>query len=429
MGLRIHPPPPIGSTDESGFEESGQPLEQQQSQTAQNIPVLSGDPKRNNNPNHNGKFSMRGWPHGLNELGLEDSEGIVFGVQETESKERGRLRFSCVEGAEDGYCQVQILRIGHYYDVTYEGNVTASLSLYDPEKIFPGIEKGWATGNGSFCHPNIKICLEPYDPNNDRLIGGQLRSNEISFGDRSSDYFLAEDKTARIPANHGWKAKRYVLDLSRFRSWRGAKDVDQRMEAIIYTHASGLVNYGRWFRMDGPNDDIPFLRTADGSFNNSENSIPSLGTLKGKVTYRGGATGYYALKERRTGDLVTRPADAGHFTARATFQADLNDDANLWIEGSIHDFVDQDGQMKNWSVELQREQFSGISGGTPRSVNLGGRLQGKPTIWTIDGTPADPNPERKWDGYTTSNGRFLIGAFQAVHGTDGRMVGSFGAEH
>ena len=431
-------PPPQRIDNESGGEAGGQPLAQQQLPTASNIPVRSSDPRRNNNPRLNGKFNMRGWPHGLDELELKVSESIVFGVQETESKVRGRLRFSCAKGsgAEDGYCQVQIMRMEHYFDVTYEGDVTASLfPIYNPEKMFPGIDKGWATGNNKFCNPNIQNCLRPYDPDGDRLIGGQVRSNELNFSDRNSNYYLVEDKTARIPANHGWKAKRYFVDLSRFRSWRGPypdydgrQDVDQRMEAIVYTHPNGQVNYGRWLRIDGPNDNPPFMWTADGSFGNSRNSNPSLGSLKGKVTYKGGATGYYALKERRTGDLVTRPADAGHFTARATFQADLNDDANLWIEGSIHDFVDQDGQKKNWSVELQREQFSEVNGGNPRSYNTGGRLRGKPTIWTVDGTPADPNPNRKWDGYATSNGRYLVGAFQAVHGTDGRMVGSFGAE-
>ena len=354
---------------------------------------------------------------------LQDKEAVEYLFSANMPKVFGRVRFTCNSAQK---CEIEFQRNGDIITVKrIRGNVTSS-QHYDPKKIFSGIE--WVTGNSKFCNPTVQTCLEPYEFDEYIVIGGPVRSNELYFEDRGSSYFLVEDKTARIPANHGWKAKRYVLDLSRYRSWRGALDVDQKMEAIFYTHASGLVNYGRWLRIDGPNHVIPFLRTADGSFGNAENSLPSLGTLKDKVTYRGGATGYYALMERRTEDLVTREADAGHFTARATFQADLNDDTNLWIEGSIHDFVDQYGQKMNWSVELQREQFSEVDGGDPRSFSTGGRLQGKPTIWTIDGITADPNPERNWDGYVTSNSRFLIGAFQAVHGTDGHMVGSFGAE-
>ena len=130
----------------------------------------------------------------------------------------------------------------------------------------------------------------------------------------------------------------------------------------------------------------------------------------------GEVAGYYAL----TGDK----ADAGYFTARATLKADLGD--ALSISGTIDRFVGPDGRQRNWSVELQESSFHDILGGNSRGA--GSRVREQPTVWTIDGTPAAPDPDRKWTSIPYENGNSIIGSFEAVYGTEGRMAGAFGAE-
>ena len=57
--------------------------------------------------------------------------------------------------------------------------------------------------------------------------------------------------------------------------------------------------------------------------------------------------------------------DAGHFTARATLNANFNDDT---ITGTIDQFMGADGQSRNWSVELKESVIAdggAISGSAP----------------------------------------------------------------
>ena len=112
--------------------------------------------------------------------------------------------------------------------------------------------------------------------------------------------------------------------------------------------------------------------------------------------------------------------DARHFTARATLQVDfgvnLGDapfDANHAISGTIDRFVDEGGRQRNRSVEFLPS----------RSNNrYSAKVREQKTIWTIDGTPAAPG--RKWTGTAVDEGTVVQGSFEAVYGTEGRMVGA-----
>ena len=274
------------------------------------------------------------------------------------------MRFSCAEGPG---CQVQILRIGDRYTITYEGDVTPS-PHFDPMKMYPGIEIGWRTGNSKLTDTNSGARIYEYGDN--VLIGGPLASDELAFSDRGWDYVLQEDRNTRIAPNYGWRGKRYVLNLGRYNYGASHTHAGQTMEAIIYTNADGpadtsYLTYGRWLRIDRDG-----TWTADGSFKDSVavSSTLGLGRLRGKVTYRGGATGYYAL----TGDR----ADAGYFTARATLEAELGD--ALSISGTIDRFVGPNGRQRNWSVELQESSFHDILGGNSRGA--GSRVREQPTV-------------------------------------------------
>ena len=61
-----------------------------------------------------------------------------------------------------------------------------------------------------------------------------------------------------------------------------------------------------------------------------------LDALEGTATYMGGAAGKYALRSSTGGTN-----DAGHFTARATLNADFSDDS---ITGTIDNFMGADGK-------------------------------------------------------------------------------------
>ncbi|MCY4551953.1 MAG: hypothetical protein OXC28_26770 [Defluviicoccus sp.] len=136
--------------------------------------------------------------------------------------------------------------------------------------------------------------------------------------------------------------------------------------------------------------------------------------LGGTATYMGGAAGKYALSSSTGGTN-----DAGHFTARATLEADFEDDT---IAGTIDYFMGADGEARDWSVEL-KEAALADSGEITRAA-------ADDTVWTIGGTAAAASGE--WSGdlrEEDNNGvpKAATGTFYTEHGRDGHMVGAFGA--
>ena len=135
--------------------------------------------------------------------------------------------------------------------------------------------------------------------------------------------------------------------------------------------------------------------------------------LRGTATYMGGAAGKYALSSSIGGTN-----DAGHFTAKATLEADFSDEH--MISGTIDTFMGADGMARNWSVELKE---GGVDGTT-------GNITGETTAWTIGETAAADSGQ--WSGALKDLGadgvpKVATGTFYTEYGTDGKMVGAFGA--
>ena len=383
-------------------------------------------PGPDGNPRRRGRFHFT-WLHGLQtapltvaENGepekLSDEESATFSIDDGEFKEYGRVKFSCT--GKD--CQVYVHRSDtHDFIVAYTGNVTAKILPFDSEKMKGSFAKE------SYClNDTPDDCTFPdFVLDNPTILNSYSRtpltinSKEILFDDLVST-ILTEDKKTRVDSNYGWQGKRYVNHSDGTSTFR-----NNRYEFIIYTNADGpddtnYLSYGRSMIINSDGDWILGY-----GYEKSSESMYGLGDLTGKVTYNGGATGGYAL----TGDLIDETgekADAGYFTARATFNADLNSDLtsnnNLLIEGTIDKFMDQDGVERDWKIDLQSNNFEDrskakISIDTPISR----------TVWTIGDESADPS--QRWGGYAAEEGNSIHGSFFATHGTEGRLRGAFGA--
>ena len=174
-------------------------------------------------------------------------------------------------------------------------------------------------------------------------------------------------------------------------------------------------SYGWWIHTS--EDGNTYTASA---FETSRGTVPAasaLDTLQGTATYVGGAAGKYALSSATGGTN-----DAGHFTARATLNADFSDDS---ITGTIDGFMDGDGNMKDWSVELKEAAIAA----TGEITRTGTGEDGNDTVWTIDSTAAVASGV--WSGTLYDNGddgvpKVGTGTFYTEYGTSGKMVGAFG---
>ena len=99
-----------------------------------------------------------------------------------------------------------------------------------------------------------------------------------------------------------------------------------------------------------------------------------LDALVGTATYVGGAAGKYSLFS-----LTGGTNDAGHFTARATLEADfsVNDgeaatDNAVGITGTIDDFIGADGEARNWTVDLMGSPIEDDGGSVTRRAERSG---------------------------------------------------------
>ncbi len=175
-------------------------------------------------------------------------------------------------------------------------------------------------------------------------------------------------------------------------------------------------SYGWWIHKSEDGD--TFTASA---FVTERGDVPAatgITALRGTATYMGGAAGKYALYSSTGGTN-----DAGHFTARATLEADFNADM---ITGTIDQFMGADGQSRNWSVELMKQTVTdgGLINGTD-----GAGADVSMTKWTIDGTAAAAAGQ--WTGSIQDNGddgvpKVGTGTFHSTYSTSGRMVGAFG---
>ncbi len=196
-----------------------------------------------------------------------------------------------------------------------------------------------------------------------------------------------------------------------------ATDPEQRlMDAPDDAYAS----YGWWLHKSEDGD--TFTASAFAAYRGTVAAAENIGTLQGSATYMGGAAGKYSLRSSTGGTN-----DAGHFTADATLEADFGDDM---ITGTINNFTGADGEPRNWSVELME---SGV-GDTGTILGTDGTGDPMQTKWTIDGTAGAADGQ--WRGNLYENDttslvpQVATGTFYSTYGltgSDGRMVGAFGA--
>ena len=144
----------------------------------------------------------------------------------------------------------------------------------------------------------------------------------------------------------------------------------------------------------------------------------------------GGAAGKYSLRGDTGGTN-----DAGHFTADVELNATFAEDH--MISGTIDNFMDGDGESKDWSVELMASSIADGGAITNSATDPTGDTGNRMTQWTI-GTGDDAVAAAaggQWSGNLHEEGdsgvpAIATGTFHSVYGhggNDGRMVGAFGA--
>ncbi len=174
-------------------------------------------------------------------------------------------------------------------------------------------------------------------------------------------------------------------------------------------------SYGWWIHRS--EDGNAYTASAFADVKGDVPAAAALDTLQGTATYTGGAAGKYALSSSTGGTN-----DAGHFTARATLNADFSDNS---ITGTIDTFMGADGMSRDWSVEL-KEAAIAATGGITRT---GTDQTDNDTAWTIGEDAADASGE--WSGMLYDNGddgvpKVGTGTFYTEYGTAGKMIGAFG---
>jgi len=177
-----------------------------------------------------------------------------------------------------------------------------------------------------------------------------------------------------------------------------------QMDDTIYA------SYGWWLHMS--EDGKIYTASAFAADKGDVPSAADITALLGKATYTGGAAGKYALSSSTGGTN-----DAGHFTAKAVLEANFDDDT---ITGTIDTFIGGDGKSRDWSVELMESTVA----------DNGSITELKKTVWTIKDDAADAAGQ--WSGTLKDNGQNKVpkvatGTFHSAYGTDGNMVGAFGA--
>lgn len=191
---------------------------------------------------------------------------------------------------------------------------------------------------------------------------------------------------------------------------------------------TAYASYGWWLKKAANDGD--FTASAFHDFKGTPGAVGIADLVAGTATYVGGAAGKYALASATGGTN-----DAGHFTARATLEADFEDDT---VTGTIDNFMGADGQMRDWSVELKESALFNAGAIIGDSGRTGIDLTGAPTdddvaqktVWTLGGTKASASGE--WSGNLREEGsdgvpKVATGTFYTEYGTAGRMVGAFGA--
>ncbi|MDE0374025.1 MAG: hypothetical protein OXI73_15990 [Rhodospirillales bacterium] len=181
---------------------------------------------------------------------------------------------------------------------------------------------------------------------------------------------------------------------------------------------TAYASYGWWLSKAA--NDGPFIASAFVDEKGTVDAASGLNNLNGTATYVGGAAGKYALSSTTGGTN-----DAGHFTARATLEANFTTNtAETAISGTIDNFMGADGMSRDWSVKLNGSQI-----GDTGEIGNASASTGVDTVWTIGGADADESGQ--WTGTLRNNGddgvpQVATGTFYTEFGRQGKMVGAFG---
>jgi len=189
---------------------------------------------------------------------------------------------------------------------------------------------------------------------------------------------------------------------------------------VTSTPDASYASYGWWLHTAA---DGKLTASAFVDRKGAVDAASGLNDLNGTATYVGGAVGKYALSSTTGGTN-----DAGHFTARATLNANFTTNtAATAITGTIDQFVGADGMSRDWSVKLNGSPITDTGGiGEDGDTTAGNAM----TEWTIGGTAADDSGS--WTGSLQENGddgvpAIATGTFHSTYGTAGKMIGAFGA--
>ncbi len=173
----------------------------------------------------------------------------------------------------------------------------------------------------------------------------------------------------------------------------------------------------------------------------ASSSPPTAGT----ATYTGAAVGKYAYR-----DISGGTAHGGHFTASAELKAKFGPTttAGNGVTGTIDNFRLNDGTTDpGWSVSLNRASWGNGGGAIAASSEDDADAVGYApanTTWSINdnaapaestakgtwsGTMYDEKPGDAPDGDGSNIPTVVTGTFYSEFGSEGRMVGAFGANH
>jgi len=186
---------------------------------------------------------------------------------------------------------------------------------------------------------------------------------------------------------------------------------------------SMYASFGWWMHVKA--DGTPAVVSAFHDYRGTKPAaLTNINMLQGTAKYEGAAVGQYALTSAR-GDLSLN--ESGHFTATATLNVDFDTSSGAGdISGTINGFkVGDNGDDRDWSVELKKTDLM-TSGATSTSTPM-------KTVWTIGEDAADE--DGSWSGRLrndTDSGdgdvpEIVTGTFYSKYGSDGKMVGAFGA--
>ena len=167
--------------------------------------------------------------------------------------------------------------------------------------------------------------------------------------------------------------------------------------------------FGWWLYEDGDTIRLSPLTTG------SSNPVAQVSELEGSATYKGEASGMYAI--------LTGIPDSGRFTASATLTADFGDASqDGTFSGMLDSFKGADGQDRSWTVELGEASISAAS-----------VFEGENVVWKVDGQTGIGSDSGSWEGkliepFDGGGAVAATGEFVASYGEVGMLVGAFGVE-